>query len=360
MDKNALLYYKSACALKFPATIRKQIHGFEIKLGKTPYYFRGGDTPFNCGSSIGVASNKYCMNKILEASGYPVPKACAFRRDEFEQINMDSLSKQLKFPLVVKPMQGTAMGKDVLCNITNIEQLSIYMKKSYRKHQFLTLEEFYSGLNSYRVLIFYNQVIGVVQRFSARVTGDGVHSISELIALANIVRDSYKKTVSLGPLKVDEEYLIRLKEVGMTVDTIPAKNETVVLCYTCNSTRGGTMKSLGNKICKENARLLCRAAKTLNLNIVGFDIQCEDILIPIEKSRGVIIEANHNPDISIHESPMSGIQNRVSLKILFRLIWRHPLAYLLGRCQTRRNFHLKPFYAKSLLIAFIVITWKYC
>ena len=354
MDKSALLYYQSACALKLPASIIKQIGGFEIKLGKARYFFRGGETPFNCGSSISVASNKYCMNKILEASGFPVPKADAIHKDEFKKKNTSHLIKKLKFPLVVKPMQGTACGLDVLCNVTNLDQLHAYMKKSYREHAFLSVEEFHPGLNSYRVLIFCNRVIGVVQRFSARVTGDGIHSINELIALENIVRETFKSTVSLGPIKVDEEYHIRLKELGMTLDTIPADKETVVLCYTCNSTRGGTMKSLANKICLENARLLCRAAKALNLNFVGFDIQCEDILIPIEKSRGVIIEANHNPDISIHENPMTGIRNRVSKKILFRLILRHPIAYLMGLCQTG-NYIL---YIRSLLIASVFIVWK--
>ena len=356
MDKNALLYYQSASALKLPAALIKQICGFEIKLGKTRYFFRGGETPFNCGSSISVTSNKYCMNKILEAAGFPVPKANAFHQDEFEADNIECLIKQLNFPLVVKPMQGTALGRDVLCNITNIDQLNAYMKKCYLTHSFLSVEEFHPGLNSYRVLIFHNQVIGVVQRFSARVTGDGIHSINALITLENKVRETYKDTVSLGPIKVDEEYLIRLNELGMTLDTIPQDKETIVLCYTCNSTRGGTMKSLGKKICIENASLLCRAAKALNLNMVGFDIQCEDILIPIEKSRGVIIEANHNPDITIHENPMTGIRNRVSKKILMRLILRHPIAYLVGMRQTRRHF----FYIKSMLILSIFIAWLCC
>lgn len=330
MDINASLYYQAARALKLPTSILPQIDGFEIKLGKTGYFFRGGETPFNCGSSISVSGNKYCMNKILEAAGFPVPKSEAYSKETFEKENVEFLMKELRFPLVVKPMQGTALGLDVLCNITNFKQLHSYMKKCYQKHPFLSVEEFHSGLNSYRVLIFFNQVIGVVQRFPARVTGDGIHSIKELIKRENIVRATYKNKVSLGPIKVDEESHIRLKELGMTLNTIPKDKEVVVLCYVCNSTRGGTMTSLGKAIGIENARLLCRAAKALNLNFVGFDVQCEDILIPIEKSSGVIIEANHNPDISIHENPMAGIRNWVSKKMLFRFILKHPVAYLMG------------------------------
>lgn len=333
MEKNAELYYKSACALKLPLQLTDHIAGFVIKLGRRLFFFRRGGTPFNCGSSIGIANNKFCANKILEAAGFPVPKALAMDRDTFKKINLEEYIQDMTFPLVIKPMINTSLGEDVLCNITTVSQLKHFMTKRFKDHKFLLIEEFHDGLNSYRVLVFHNKVIGVVARRSARVVGDGIHSIRALIALHNIEREKFSNTVSLGPIKVDEEYHIRLKELNMTLDTIPNDNETVVLCYTCNSTRGGTMESLGNKICKENARLLCAAANALDLNLVGFDVLCEDICIPIETSRGMIIEANHTPDITIHENPMSGIRNQVSKKMLFRLILKHPVAYLRGLYQ---------------------------
>ncbi len=328
MEINTALYYQSALALKMPYTPIAHIAGFEIRLGKQRYFFRSGQTPFNCNSSSNLSSNKYCANKILMAAGFPMPQATAFKKSEFKKQKAELIAS-FKFPLVVKPTLGTCLGKDVLCNITTVEQLETYMNKCYRKHKFLTIEEFHANLNSYRVLVFYNKVIGVVQRNPARVIGDGIHSIQALIDLSNITRKELKKTTSLGPIKVDEEIHIRLKELGMTLDTIPKDKEIVVLCYTCNSTRGGTMESLGKKICKENAKLLCKAASTLNLNLVGFDVLCEDILIPIESSRGVIIEANHSPDVTIHEHPLTGIKTRVTRRMLWRLILKHPIAFLL-------------------------------
>jgi D-alanine-D-alanine ligase-like ATP-grasp enzyme len=354
MDINALLYYKSADDLKFSTSTHEYIDGFEIKLGKQRYFFRGGETPFNCGSSISIATNKYCMNKRLEDSGFPVPKATALSKAECKEKTIEALIADLNFPLVVKPTRDTALGLDVICNITDIDQLKTHLKTRFRYHTFLSVEEFHPNLNSYRVLVFYNKVIGVVQRFPAQVVGDGVHSIKELIAINNVLRKKLKETVSLGPIKVDEEYQIRLKELNMTLDTIPQDKETVTLCYTCNSSRGGTMKSLGKKICKENAQLLCQAAKTLNLNIVGFDVICEDILIPLKASRGVIIEANHNPDISIHENPIAGIQNRVSKKILRQLMMRHPLSYFVGLCYNKQS----GFYIKFSLLVSILLTYK--
>ena len=362
MDKNTRLYYKSALDLKFHLMkLERQIAGFEVTLGKHRYFFRGGETPFNSGSSVGIASNKYCMNKILETAGLPMPRATAFSAHQFKTQAIDSLIKDLSFPLVVKPMEGTSSGEDVRCNINTLTQLKTYMETCYKRYDFLSVEEFHGGLNTYRVLIFYNKVIGVVERVPARVIGDGIHSIHELIKRHNDERERDKDKdinspgyiVTVGPIKIDEEVYTRLDELQLTLDSVPKDKEIIVLCYTCNSSRGGTLKSLGKKICKENARLLCRAANVLGLNIVGFDVVCEDILVPIEQSRGVIIEANHNPDIVIHEHPMSGIQTPVTKKILRRLILKHPLTYCRGLTKHQSTaFYIRVSFVLLGLMAF--------
>ena len=353
MDRNALLYYQSARALRMPLTLREQIAGFEINIGQRHYFFRGAETPFNHGSSVSVASNKYCMNKMLAACGFPVPNADAYSKEHFEKEKTEALIRQLSFPLVVKPTVGTVQGTDVICNINTIAQLNAQMKKAFKRHNFLSVEEFHGGLNSYRVLVFFNKVIGVVQRFPARIVGDGVHTVSELVAITNEERASHNNT-ALGPIKMEEEFNIRLKELNITPDTIPEDKETIVICYVCNSPRGGTTRSLGKKIDRGNARLLCRAAKALDLNLVGFDVECSDIMLPMKAPRDVIIEANHNPDITIHENPMTGDKIQVTKIMLRRLIWKHPVAYLTGLCQSRS----RAFYVKSAVVALVFVVWK--
>lgn len=346
MDKNTKLYFDSARALFLsPATI-DDIAGFSIARGKQRYFFRGAITPFNSSSGLIISSNKYCMNKLLASAGFPVAKANSYNIEEFQEECLESLIKEFNFPLVVKPTCGTALGEDVLCNITSMEQLRAGILKRFQRHKFLSIEEYHSDLNSYRVLILYNKVIGVVQRFPASVTGDGVHSIKELIDLQNIERAMRYGNLTQQAIKIDEECIHRLKSLKMTINTIPQLNEKIVICYTCNSSRGGTLKSLGKQIHKKNAQLLCRAAKELDLNFVGLDVACEDIMTPIETSRGIIIEANHAPDITLHEYPMEGKRCQVSKTIMRRIIFQHPILYLLGLLQSRRL----AFYNRVLLV----------
>ncbi|CEG59740.1 UDP-N-acetylmuramyl peptide synthase [Legionella micdadei] len=324
MNKNARCYYESAKKFHIPVEGIAQIEGFRIKLGKQNYYFCGSGTPLNDCSCIHVSRNKYTMNKLLEKGGFPVPKATFIHISEYQDGLLEEKIAQLNFPLVAKPQAGK-LGQDVLCNIQTLAQLKKYIDDNIADYEFISIEEFHGNLNSYRVLVFNGRILGVIQRYPAHVMGDGVHTLQELIDLANIQRPKISNT--LGPIGIDEECQIKLAELGLDLNYIPKKEECVSLCYTCNATRGGTYKSIDKNICKENRKLFIRAAAELGLKLVGFDVQCVDINIPIEKSHGVIIEANDGPSVRIHEYPLEGKAVHASKKIIRSILYRHPIAY---------------------------------
>ncbi|KTD45557.1 UDP-N-acetylmuramyl tripeptide synthase [Legionella rubrilucens] len=343
-NKNTLAYYQSAKELLLPAELVEDIEGVAIHLGKRTYYFRGGETPFNSSCSANIASNKYCANKILERAGIPVPKATAIHVDDFYNGLLEQVIADLKFPLVVKPSKEGRLGRDVVCNIQNIEQLKAFMDDIFPAYDFLSIEEFHGNLNSYRVLMFRQRILGVVRRYAAHVIGDGQHTIRELVELANADRARLSDT--LKPIQIDGECLIRLEELGLTINDIPQLNERVDLCYTCNATRGGTYETIKTRVCRENRRLLKKAVATLNLAVVGLDIECVDLTIPIEESGGVIIEANPAPSVRIHETPQKGKARQVTKIITRSLIYRHPLSYLHVLYKHNRT----AFYVRSLIL----------
>ena len=330
-DIDLFLYLQAAKALKIHMEYREEFAGVLVKLAGKIYYFRKGYTPFNVGSSDDVARNKYSANYLLKKAGFPVPKANIISIKD--RINGAWSLPKLTYPIVAKPTAYTSCGIDVFCNIKSEQILIEYLNEFVVKHKFISVETFEQSLKSYRVVVFFNKVIAVTQRDPACVIGDGIHTIGQLIDIENEKRAKIT-TVTLGDLKVDQEYKTKLNEMNLTLDYIPKATEKIVLCYTCNSSRGGTMRSLGRVICPENANLACKAAKVLNLNLVGFDIICEDIQRPIEKSRGFIIEANANPDISIHESPLAGDCVPMAKIFLKQLIKTHPIAYMLNYLKT--------------------------
>lgn len=345
MNQNTERYYQSALSLNLPVILQPDIDGFEIRLGGRHYYFRSTRTPFNRGVNVDLANNKYCTTRLLDAAGYPVPKGVAFNEEEYKSRSLDSILEGLHFPLVVKPTVDTRRGDDVLCNINLQEQLHDYLNHHFHHHEFITIEEFHANLNSYRVLVFRNKVIGVVLRFAAYVIGDGIHTIDELIELSNTSR--LAESDILKPIERDEECFICLNELGLTLDDVPKQNQQVRLGYATNTSRGGTVRSLGRKMSKANEQYFVKAARVLNLELAGFDVLCRDIYEPFESSKGVIIEVNHSPSIRIHEEFSDDKPICVTKTIVKSLIYRHPIAYL--------SIHLKHRTAKMVLRASLVM-----
>ena len=324
-NKNAGHYYASSKKLFLPVEIIDSIEGFFFRLGKKNYFFRGFETPLNNSCSENLARNKYCANKLLESAGIPVPKAAAIHIDEFKQGLLEHIIADLSFPMVVKPLMGS-QGCDVVCNIPDMEQLMDHMNRLLPANEILLIEEFHGNLNSFRILVLHQRIIGVIQRYSAYVVGDGRHSITELVASANIKREQLNN--ELAPIVLDEECHIRLKELGLTPEYIPSPDERVQLCYTCNASRGGTYEALSTKLCEKNRQLFIHICTVLNLNIAGIDVECADLNRPITRSNGVIIEVNSSPSVRIHETPQSGKPIRVTQKVIRSIIYRHPLSYL--------------------------------
>ncbi|WP_242604330.1 hypothetical protein, partial [Legionella birminghamensis] len=348
---NTERFYLSAQALHLPVKLLDEIDGFEIVLGKQHYYFSYNELPFNNSCSARIAVNKFYTNKLLENAGIPVPKAAYLNITDFEENLLDERIADLKFPLVIKPLTGS-LGMGVLCNIQSPEELNYHLKQILSIHQHLLIEEFHANLKSYRVLVFNRKVIGVILCHPAHVVGNGRHNLKELIDLANISREALDDP-GIGPILVDEECKIRLKELKLTLDYIPANGERVVLAYTSNGSRGGSYESLGKQICRENRQLMIQVATQLNLNLTGIDIECEDINRPIRKTRGVILEVNHRPDVRIHEQPSNQYPLPVSRKILRSFIYRHPLAYLYALFSKQSaNVYLRVLLASSLIILF--------
>ncbi|KTD21977.1 hypothetical protein [Legionella londiniensis] len=325
MDKNLESYYKSALQYLLPVTPIPKLQGFVLNLGKNYYYFFRASTPFNSANSADLARNKYYTFYFLHRAGIPIPHMISMSRSHFARGQWEKDIQKLRFPLVAKPCFGTGKGQDVLCNIKNFEQLKKHLDYLFKYYDYVNIEEYHGNLKSYRVLVFRQKVIGVVHRMPAFVEGDGKHTIRELIEITNKKRQ--QENDILKPILIDTECEISLEELGLTLDSIPEVGKQVRLGFTSNATRGGSFKSIGKKICKENRELAIKIARVLDLKLVGIDLECEDITIPVSQSRGVVIEVNDSPSVRIHEECTTGKPVAVTRIIMRYFMFRHPFSY---------------------------------
>ena len=101
--------------------------GFELAISNQRYFFYNNDTPFNNSSSSSISMNKRCTNKILAEANIPVPKGVLFYSKDLEQEPLENVIVDLRFPLVIKPTDGS-LGAGVLCNIKTLDELSFFFK----------------------------------------------------------------------------------------------------------------------------------------------------------------------------------------------------------------------------------------
>lgn len=348
VDANSRLYFDSALKLKLPVSECRDIFGFQLALGKYNYYFFDKNVPNNNASSSLLVGDKYCANAILSKHNIPVPKATQLLGEDFSHENLTAVISDFKFPLVLKPTLYTSMGKDVICNITDYSTLYTLCEKLFKGYACLSIEEYHGNLQDYRILIFKNKIIDVVERYPPRVIGDGMLTIEQLVEKANEMR---KQTSNIYlPIKFDHEAQVSLLSQGLTKESIPNPRQTVVLGYTCNTSRGGTIRAGSMKMCKENKALFLKTVKVLNLEFAGLDICCKSLLEPLQ-GNGVIIEVNASPSVRIHEDGLGGAKKKVTYTVMKSYIYKHPILYLLHRC---KNYYLSIILTIVVLLPFML------
>jgi cyanophycin synthetase len=157
----------------------------------------------------------------------------------------------------------------------------------------------------------------VAERVPAHVIGDGVRTIAELIEEVN--RDprrgeGHEKVMTR--IKVDAHVLDYLGRSGLSVDSVPALGQAVMLRATANLSTGGTAVDRTNEIHFDNAEIARRAALIVGLDIAGIDFVCPDISKSVRDTGGGVIEVNAAPGFRMHLKPSEGPPRDVARPVL--------------------------------------------
>jgi cyanophycin synthetase len=103
-----------------------------------------------------------------------------------------------------------------------------------------------------------------------------------------------------------------LQDLGYTLDTIPPKDELVLLKPTANLSTGGTSTDVTDEVHSANIFMAERISKIIGLDICGIDIMAPDLRIPITENGGAVLEVNAAPGFRMHIEPTVGLPRNVS------------------------------------------------
>ncbi|HEX8388293.1 MAG TPA: Mur ligase family protein, partial [Sphingomonas sp.] len=167
--------------------------------------------------------------------------------------------------------------------------------------------------NDHRILVVGGKVVAVAERVPARVIGDGLHSIEQLIADVNAdPRRGVGHEKVLTRIKVDDALVQLLAKTGRTLGTVPMAGEEVRLRDTANLSTGGTAVDRTDEIHPDNRAIAEQAAAVVGLDLAGIDFLSPDISGPVRETGGGIVEVNAAPGFRMHLEPSEGTPRDVA------------------------------------------------
>lgn len=288
-----------------------------IKGDKTEYIRQATKTSADTYITPLIMENKEVTKIVLREKGINVPAGITVKSvDEAVQ----SLQRFTDKDIVVKP-KSTNFGKGVMIikNLKSAKELKKATEEALQYDVSVLIEEFIEG-REYRFLIIGDEVAAILHRVPANVTGDGVHSVSELVTEKNknpLRGKGYVtplEKISLGP--VETEFLMLQ---GKDIHSVPQEGETVFLRENSNISTGGDSIDFTEAIAEEYKSIAIKAAKAVGAKICGADIIIRDLNERPDQENHSIIELNFNPALHIHDFPYQGQNRQVEKKLLVLL-----------------------------------------
>ncbi|MFJ2351713.1 hypothetical protein [Glutamicibacter sp. NPDC087673] len=251
-------------------------------------------------------------NQILTRHAIPSPRSILLETSNTTYEQLRELGLIMGYPLVLKPNQGS-MGRGVFSNLNDWNELrDAFHELTVMLKQDTILLERHHGGDDYRLLVIGNRVVGAVKRIPANIVGDGRSTIEELIAIKNN-RRTRNPFLGSGLIKVDYEVRKCLTDQGLTIDTIPRKNQQVTLRRVANASAGGDVQDVTETIPDAIKEAAIRAVRVLpNIHIAGVDVLYDGS----DEANYVIIEINSRPQIGVNMYPSIGTGRDVPKAIL--------------------------------------------
>lgn len=270
---------------------------------RTHYFFRTrGDKVTN--EAVEIGSDKEETKKWLRKANVPTPEGTEFTAEDSEE-DIIEYALKLEFPLVLKPTDGS-LGKGVVTNINSVDELrkAIHYVRDELEFENLILERFIPG-KEYRIYVVEDKAIAVYNRQPANITGDGVHTVEELIYLKNYERRQNARLNSCL-IEIDKEVLHYVQQAGYTLDSVPKKGEKIFLRQKTNVSAGGDPIDVTDDFPDEVKQIAIDAVKAIpGLHHCGVDIIVDMDKRPLEKA-AVVIELNPTAQIGGPLFPLAG------------------------------------------------------
>ncbi|HYL39833.1 MAG TPA: acetate--CoA ligase family protein, partial [Candidatus Binatus sp.] len=197
-----------------------------VQLGQGVYQqrIRATMTSRTSGIAIDVASDKNLTNRLLDSAGLPVPKSSVVTTED----GAAAAAREIGFPCVLKPLDGNH-GRGVQLDLRSEGEVRRAFAPALAESRAgdVVVETFIAG-NDYRCLVIGGRVAAIAERVPAGVTGDGRHTVAELVERTNAdPRRGIGHEKVLTRIAINEAAIELVRSQGLEMTDVPRKGQRV-------------------------------------------------------------------------------------------------------------------------------------
>lgn len=289
----------AACRLDIPfMRLRRGV----LLLGTGKYQRCIQSTLLDTTSAIGVktAHDKFETARWLRLAGLPGAENLQVRSED----DAVSAAGQLGYPVVVKPADQE-QGRGVAADLRDPTAVRAAYATALGHSRHVLVEKWVPGF-THRLTVLRDQVVRVNRRLAGGVTGDGVHTIEELLIAAQKTPRQQRLAMQYGRpvLVLDDEALGLLQQSGLSAQHVPAAGVYVRLRRRDNVNAGGETEIVDmDRVHPDNLRVARDAARLLRLDFAGIDLIIDDIGRSWQEGTALICEVNAQPQLGASAVP---------------------------------------------------------
>ena len=264
-------------------------------------------------SAVGVdiaADNRLAKQMLLGGRGHPGRAGrCRFQRGRCR----GGAGRALGPPVVVKPLGGSH-GSNLTIGVRSAAGAVQAYRKAAARNDAVLVEALVPG-SDFRVLVVDGQIAAAAHLRPASVTGDGKHTIGQLIAIANTdPRRGPGHSRELTLIGLDADALAHLDSLGMDDHLWCSRPGRHAAAERQLLSTGGTSKDVTELVHPEVASGGCPPAGRRTVrprHLRGIDLRLTDISsAPLQEPAGhgpaqacAVLELNACPGLRMHPVP---------------------------------------------------------
>lgn len=292
------------------------------------HFFAGmsklGMYPLNSHHSVALANDKAWTYQVLHQAGFQIPPGDYFfltpdwkeyRPEGKELVDALAYANKIGFPVFVKPNDGSsgflaeiisdqpALEKH-LTDIARISQIALVQKPIQQAE--------------YRLFVVDDEVQFAYRRQRPFITGDGQHTIGELVTAHNTQIPLAKHRIDPATDFLREK--LRAQKLSMT--SVVPEGEKIEIAAHANLAGGGQLTEYQEILPVWVHEWASKVIKTVGLRVAGIDVFMPKSLVDssVEETQNwTIIEVNSNPNLAgIYTNGHAKTAQKTWIKILHK------------------------------------------